>query len=174
MNNELYNIRDNLLNEQELNGIINSYLFHVDQTEDIHNFIDAKQVPWFVVYQKEYKNSFYFSHLPYDQQTIASQWFSILGPILRELNPKSLVRIKANLFPRTGKIEEHGYHTDFPFKCTTSIFYLNTNNGYTKFEDGTIVESVANRLLTFPSLCKHTGSSCTDEAGRVSINFNYF
>ena len=57
---------------------------------------------------------------------------------------------------------------------TTSILYVNTNNGYTKFEDGTIVESVANRLVSFPSNMKHTGTSCTDEKTRVVINFNYF
>ena len=57
---------------------------------------------------------------------------------------------------------------------TTSIFYVNTNNGYTKFEDGTKVESVANRMITFPSNMKHTGTSCTDEKKRIVINFNYY
>ena len=66
---------------------------------------------------------------------------------------------------------------NFPEKLkqwTTSIFYVNTNNGYTKFEDGTKVESVANRMLTFPANMKHIGTSCTDEQTRVVINFNYF
>ena len=57
---------------------------------------------------------------------------------------------------------------------TTSIFYVNTNNGYTKFEDGTKVESVANRMVTFPTNMKHTGTSCTDEKMRIVINFTYF
>ena len=174
MNKELYDIRDDVLNERELNGVLNSYMFHKDQLEGIHNFVSAKQAPWFVVYQSAHEDSLYFSHRSYDQQTITSEWFSVLGPILRELNPKSLVRVKANLYPRTKVIEEHGYHTDFPFECTTSIFYLNTNNGYTKFEDGTVIESISNRLLTIPTLWKHTGSSSTDEAGRISINVNYF
>ena len=56
---------------------------------------------------------------------------------------------------------------------TTSIFYVNTNNGYTVFEDGTKVESVANRMLTFPSNLKHCGTSCTDKNIRSVINFNY-
>ena len=51
---------------------------------------------------------------------------------------------------------------------------MNTNNGYTKFEDGSIVESVANRIVTFPANMKHLGTSCTDEKTRVVINFNYF
>ena len=57
---------------------------------------------------------------------------------------------------------------------TTSIFYINTNDGYTKFEDGTKIESIANRMITFPANINHTGTSCTDEQTRVVINFNYF
>jgi hypothetical protein len=55
----------------------------------------------------------------------------------------------------------------------TSIFYLNTNNGYTAFEDGTKIESVANRFVTFPCFTKHAGTGCADENIRVLINFNY-
>ena len=116
MNKELYDIRDDVLNERELNGVLNSYMFHKDQLEGIHNFVSAKQAPWFVVYQSAHEDSLYFSHRSYDQQTITSEWFSVLGPILRELNPKSLVRVKANLYPRTKVIEEHGYNPDFHFK----------------------------------------------------------
>ena len=56
---------------------------------------------------------------------------------------------------------------------TTSIFYMNTNNGYTEFEDGTKVESIANRIVSFPFNMEHTGTSCTDEQTRIVINFNY-
>ncbi len=56
----------------------------------------------------------------------------------------------------------------------TSILYINTNNGYTRFETGEVVESVENRLVTFPANLKHTGTSCTDEKVRVVVNFNYF
>ena len=76
---------------------------------------------------------------------------------------------------------ENEFHVDGPSlseeklkQSSTSIFYVNTNNGYTKFEDGTKVESVANRMVTFPANMKHTGTSCTDEKIRVVINFNYF
>ena len=51
---------------------------------------------------------------------------------------------------------------------------MNTNNGYTIFEDGTKVESVANRMITFPANLKHTGTSCTDQQVRIVINFDYF
>ena len=35
------------------------------------------------------------------------------------------------------------------------IYYINTNNGYTKLEDGTKVMSVANRLLLFDGSTSH-------------------
>ena len=57
---------------------------------------------------------------------------------------------------------------------TTSIFYMNTNNGYTEFENGAKVESVENRMVVFPAEMKHRGTSCTDKKIRVVINFNYF
>ena len=67
-----------------------------------------------------------------------------------------------------------GMSEEKPKQWTTSIFYINTNNGYTKFENGEKVESVANRMVTFSTNLKHTGTSCTDERTRVVINFNYF
>ena len=78
-------------------------------------------------------------------------------------------KIAYDLFADTENFDD-----EVATKWTVSIFYINTNNGYTKFEDGTIVKSFANRLLTFPSNLKHCGTSCTDERTRVVINFNYF
>ena len=102
----------------------------------------------------------------------------MLDAVARE-NPrdgKDLIwlRVKANMNPATAEHTRLGqFHSDFTFPCTTSIFYLNTNNGWTEFEDGTKATSVANRLVTFPSHMKHVGFSCTDEQVRVVINLNY-
>ena len=102
-------------------------------------------------------------------------------PIIEILQPEAVKRIKANLRTRTSKNEESFFHVDLMMmseekqkQWTTSIFYVNTNDGYTKFEDGTKVESVANRLVSFPANMKHLGTSCTDQKRRVVINFNYF
>ena len=56
---------------------------------------------------------------------------------------------------------------------TTSIFYLNSNNGGTKFEDGTFVNSVSNRMVTFDCSLKHAPVSCTDSDRRVVASINY-
>ena len=125
-------------------------------------------------------DKFQFIHLFYVEFT-NSQYANILSPILRLLQPLSLFRIKANLITRTPEIVEYSFHSDMSMlseerrkQWTTSIFYINTNNGYTKFKTGSKVESVENRMVSFPSNMKHKGTSCTDEKTRVVINFNYY
>ena len=56
----------------------------------------------------------------------------------------------------------------------TAIFYINTNNGYTEFQSGVRVSSVANRVCIFDSNLKHRGVTRTEgEHQRVVVNFNY-
>ena len=100
--------------------------------------------------------------------------FHILIPLLSKMETTDIERIKANCQIKTDSIIEHPFHVDGPVVCNTSIFYLNTCDGYTKFEDGAIVNSVENRLLTFPSQIKHCGTTCTNASRRMVINFNYF
>ena len=55
----------------------------------------------------------------------------------------------------------------------TAVYYINSNNGYTKLIDQTIVLSEENKLLTFDSNIRHTGATCTDENVRIVLNINY-
>tara|TARA_Y100001938_G_C7936106_1_gene351860 strand:+ start:216 stop:734 length:519 start_codon:yes stop_codon:yes gene_type:complete len=115
-------------------------------------------------------------HNFYETPATISQDINILNPIMSIINPRILIRIKANLTPRAEKIIEHGLHCDVEpplSNATTSILYLNTNNGYTAFKDGTKIPSVANTFVSFPSNLKHTGSTCTNVKFRGLINFNY-
>ena len=68
---------------------------------------------------------------------------------------------------------EHDFEEDVASHWTTAILYINTNNGYTEFENGEKVESVANRVVMFPSNTKHRGITQTDEQTRILINFNF-
>ena len=56
---------------------------------------------------------------------------------------------------------------------TTAIYYLNTNNGYTEFEDGTKIESIANRFFLFDGAIKHASTTTTNALARFNINFNF-
>jgi hypothetical protein len=100
----------------------------------------------------------------------------LLEPFFKKINIKNIHRVKANLGARTLDHEQGGLHTDFnkeDLVCKTAIYFVNTNNGYTLFKDGTKVESKANRFVVFPSTLEHTGVSQTDEKIRCLINFNY-
>ena len=80
------------------------------------------------------------------------------------------------MLQRTDEIIEHGLHTDLPkpdSKVKTAILYLNTNNGYTKFENGEIVGSVENRLVLFDGNMQHAGTTCSDKRYRAVFNLNF-
>lgn len=117
------------------------------------------------------------THVIYDYKTPQSYMWNFVQPIVDQLNICSVIRIKANLLFRTEKIIEHGMHIDIPEApsiAKTAVFYLNTNNGYTKFEDGTKVESVANRIAIFPNTLKHTGSTNICKTPyRLVLNLDY-
>ena len=139
--------------------------------------ISGENFPWYYQSFKERSSDkdVLLTHLFYNHYPLLSnEWVTMLNPIIEKINPAALIRIKANSYPCTHTVREHKMHIDSPFKCTTSIFYLNTNNGVTKFINGEVVSSVANRLVTFPTQLEHASSSCSDERVRYNINFNYF
>jgi hypothetical protein len=99
----------------------------------------------------------------------------VIDPILCKINPSAIVRVKANLQPVTEKIHIHDFHLDHNnFDGKIAIFYINSNNGYTIFKDGTRIESIENRLLVFDGDLLHTGTTCTDQKVRVVINFMFY
>ena len=106
----------------------------------------------------------------------------MVEPIFKKLNIIALYRIKANLEPYKGNQKYcSDFHYDFTSPNTgkpnkemkTGIFYLNTNNGYTEFEDGTIVESIENRALFFDSSVPHSSTTCTTATARFNMNIKY-
>ena len=102
-----------------------------------------------------------------------SQHFEAIRPIIEKLNPAHLIKAKVNLTTRKDRHIDYGLHVDTKrVGATTAIFYVNTNNGYTLFEDGSKVFSVANRMVTFDSATLHTGVSCTDADHRLVLNIN--
>jgi len=173
-------VEDNFLGQKEFveiqdfcmgSKLLWQYSDNIDNKNDVEKF--------------QFVHMFYYNYQPQSQSqsmNVVKDQHLQLTPILELLRPTAIYRIKANLLTRTPTIVENEFHTDMEDKLpkekqkqwTTSIFYMNTNNGYTKFEDGTKVESVANRMITFSSNMRHTGTSCTDEKKRVVINFNYF
>ena len=123
--------------------------------------------------------NFQFIHSIYKDCQFVSEHHPLVYPILANLDAKVLLRIKFNLGIRTPEIIERKMHQDYydvipenvPYKV--AIFYLNTNDGYTLFESGDKVESVANRIVMFDGKLKHCGTTCTNSNTRVVLNINY-
>lgn len=164
--------------------IIDNFLDELDFLALKTTLTDAN-FPWFYQNSVAWKSledgyqddpyNFQFVHSFYERHAPNSGFVKILEPFLEKIKPSAIVRIKANLVTRSPSIIEHVMHTDIPdINCKTSIFYVNTNDGYTKFEDGTIINSVENKLVTFDSSNKHCGTTCTNNKHRIVINFNYF
>ena len=136
-------------------------------------------IPWSYndgIVNTENTSDFQFVHLVFDHSKAGygPMWDSII-PILEKLTPSNVVRIKANLRPRTHEIETSDFHCDVWMPgALTAIYYLDTNNGYTEFQDGDKITSVENQLVVFPSNLPHQGTSCTDQNRRIVINFNFF
>ena len=108
---------------------------------------------------------------------LPSKFVTILDPFLTKLNMKKVIRIKANKTFKKKENIESAMHTDVTRKddekFKTAVFYCNSNNGSTMFENGKKVESKANRAVVFDGRTLHCGVDCTDSLRRVVINFNY-
>ena len=160
----------------------------IDNCLDQETFLTLKNTllgadfPWYLNSSKVFKNSvvpekynYQFTHTFYHNYAGSSDWLKVIIPLVTVINPAAIVRIKANLTPLTSSIITYDFHVDEPwFIGKTAIYYVNTNNGYTEFENGQRIESVENRLVIFNSDTLHTGTSCTDEKVRCVLNLNYF
>ena len=150
---------------------------------NLQRLLIDRQFPWYlsqVVPNAPVLNNVQLVHFFYSDGLPQSPLYNKLEPVINKIKEKTkfalLVRAKANLITRTETILEHGYHIDIndaPPNLKTSILYLNTSNGYTKFKDGSVVTSECNRFVTFDGSTEHTGTTCTNEPVRIVLNLNY-
>lgn len=119
---------------------------------------------------------FQFVHMFYQNHRVMSEHFESIYPLINKINPAAISRVKANLVTRNPVSNEFGYHTDFEDAelLKSAVYYLDTTDGVTRFEDGTEVECIENRLLVFNNNMPHTSTSCTDQKVRRVINLNYY
>ena len=171
---QLYQVIDNFLDKEDFRELSAKAL--------------GRYFPWFhydeIVRRGEKQgHTFYSMHMLYDNdRPTFNTSFELMDPVLRKLQEfedpnirmKTLLRVKVNSFPNQGKLIEHGMHRDYAFPSVGCVFALNTCNGYTKLDDGTKVDSVANRALLFDPTIPHCSSTTTNDTRRVNINFNYF
>lgn len=160
-------ITDDFLDKKDLN--------------QLDEYLMSPGFPWYL--QKEQvtgsNDGNWFCHIMYDNDVPKSDLYNPIVNIFKNyLNYLTLIRLNVNLLPRQKTPSPSDFHTDLDEylnkeKATTSIFYLSTNNGYTEFEDGSTVDSVQNRLVTFPTKTPHRAVGQTDKDKRIVLNFNY-
>ena len=154
------------------NFLPQDYLVHLQRMMLDHNF------PWLynaeVANRGEVNDHFYFTHNLFDNYKPTSSIFEEFIPFFKQLEMNAMVRARALLYVNQGKQIVHEKHIDYNFPHKTVVFYMNTNNGYTEFEDGTKVESVENRIVFFDGSIPHNSSTCTDQKTRAVISVNYF
>jgi hypothetical protein len=158
-----YKIIDNFLDKESFLIIKNTLM------SNIFPYYYSKGVSY-----KNHNDGVYFSHLFYNEEFNKSNYYGLIDPIVKKLKVNSLIRVKANFYPSTSKIVEHGAHTDYKFKHLGFLYYVNTNNGFTRLSKSIKINSIENRALIFEPHLPHNSSTCTDQEGRFNINFNYF
>ena len=162
----MINIQDNFLPSHELGFIQKSFS---TVPWKVSRCVSLKDIMCKTIENFQLIHEFYANYKPITKE------FDLLMPLIAKIKPYAIIRIKANLNPKSNQIIEHGFHVDHDCSnAKTSIFYLNSNDGYTLFEDGTKVESVENRFVTFDSGQRHSSTTCTNAEARIVINFNYF
>jgi len=145
-----------------------------------NNILKNNFFPWFFSDHTDYlgeKNSDKgkYLHTFYEYNNSNSNYFKLLLPLIEKLKCVSLIRIKIDSNICTNEIIEANYHVDHPHKATTAIYYLNTNDGYTKFKKNKKkINSVKNRMVIFDSNKEHLGTTTTNAKRRIVLNLNYF
>jgi len=146
-----------------------------------YSFLLSGNCPMFYsscVSSEQDNKNFYLTHLFYDNDVPTSDYFhNFVGPLINhsEIDIKALIRAKAGFYPRGDKIVENGLHTDRTHPHKNIVFYVNTCDGFTRLEDGTKIDSVANRaLLLDDGLIKHNSTNTTNVHLRCTIAVNYF
>ena len=131
----------------------------------------------FKIPKKDENADYFFSHNLYtskDKQSDRKLLDTILLPIILKLDVKQLVRAKVNLYTNQHRHIHTQYHIDSHNEdVKAAIYYVNTNNGYTKFETGEKASSLENSIVLFDAHKRHKAVSQTDTKTRVNININY-
>ena len=186
----IYKIIDNFLNKKEFNDISDLIMDGEANTDFLWKYVS--DIEGLKIHTKKSENLFYMIHKLYDVdmlhksyesftpvkvvQEYKDSYYEILDPIFsvfKEMGLTKFWRIKCNLFPNTKVLQEHAYHVDHKIKHVAAILVLNTCDGYTKFKDGTKVDSIANRLYFFEGGIDHASTTTTNVPARFNINFNF-
>ena len=152
-----------------------------EEYQKIYNLMTSDDISWYytpnITFPKENasNNLFYMTHHFYNDDRPLSAYFDshIFPMFQKKLKARTIIRVKGNLYPSQNKLSQHKPHTDYAYEHKAAIYCINTCDGYTMFENGKTISSVANRLITFDGSMEHASTDCTNAKSRININFNY-
>ena len=179
----VYDVIDDVLNKNDFNDISNIIMDNEDFLWSYCGDVEGKEFK-----DSSTANLFYMTHQLYyvmyqslkdnvlDHVPVKDHYYDALEPLTSILTQQGLKwwRIKCNLYPATETLREHAFHIDNKSSHVAAIFSLNSCDGYTRFEDGTKVDSVANRLFFFDGGIPHSSTTTTNVPARFNINFNFY
>ena len=126
-----------------------------EHSNKIYYQLQKPYFPWFYSKHQNNKDTSYMFHLFYDGAKVNSDYFYLVEPILEKLKIKNLLNVRANLcLKRPSKCEWHVDKLTKNLKHKTSIYYVNTNNGYTLFKNKK-VKCEKNKIVIFNADQKH-------------------
>jgi len=157
--------------------VLNKDFLNEDVFLKIKSTLLSNNFPWFYnsfTGNINDRSNFLFYHYLFKDNLQESDFFNlILVPILSKLDCSFLIRAKINLYTKKEQQIETDFHVDQTYKHKVAIFSVNSNNGFTLFEDGRKITSEENQIAFFEGDLKHCSVNQTDENVRINININY-
>ena len=161
--------------------VIPNFIENKQVQENIkYTLLKSREFPYFYedcVGAPDDYSDFYFVHRLFhtdnDMPVCSPMFVKILSPILGRLKFNYLMRTKVNLYTKKSEFIQTDMHIDNTIPHMVGLYSVNTNNGYTLFEDGTRIESVENQMVIFDGSRKHCSVAQTDTHVRVNININF-
>jgi len=144
-----------------------------DSFNHFKNIITGQYFPWYFNNQKVLEDNHLDNYQFVNTFKDGNTAMPLLDVFKEKLNVSNFLRAKLNCTTRTNKIFEFKSHRDLDVNCLVSIFYINSNNGYTRFENGEKIESIENRIITFNNNLKHYGTTSTNSQTRIVLNLCY-
>ncbi len=119
-----------------------------------------------------------WSHRLFDidqsKDALSNAYDYIMPSIIKNLPDfNKLLRAKVNLYTNQNKKLLSPWHIDLLCPHKVALFSIDTNNGYTEFEDGKLYKSEKNTILFFNGKLKHRAAIQTDTDKRININIDY-
>jgi hypothetical protein len=155
-----YRIVDDFLELGDYNNIVKDLL--------------SDEFDWYHNHDTELDDLHYFAHIFYTNYGFCSKFSNKLNPFIKKINPASFVHIRATLFSKNNKVEEFAPTNEFAFKHKCMLYFVNSNDGYTKLPCGTKLHSKDNRAVFFDVASPYIDTTCTNDVFRMTMAFNYF